>query len=173
MSFVKKIKKRWNNQIIRLINFWPPLLFSGIRVTRFGEGFREIEVQLKLTFWNRNYVGVHFGGSLYAMTDPFYMLMLMENLGRDYIVWDKGATVRFKKPGKGIVTARFQITDADLEKIRAATQGGEKHEPVFTVHVTDETGTVVTEVEKLLYVRRKDSIRDANGNKSHNQREKT
>jgi acyl-coenzyme A thioesterase PaaI-like protein len=143
--------------MIRLINWWPPLFFAGIRVTHFGQGFREIEVRLKMHFWNRNYVGVHFGGSLYAMTDPFYMLMLMENLGRDYIVWDKGATIRFKRPGKGTVKARFAITEADLDRIRAATADGQKYEPLFTVQVVDESGTVVTEVDKLLYVRRKDA----------------
>lgn len=152
--------KWWKSRMIRLINWWPPLFFAGIRVIHFGQGFREIEVRLKMHFWNRNYVGVHFGGSLYAMTDPFYMLMLMENLGRDYIVWDKGATIRFKRPGKGTVKARFAITEADLDRIRAATANGEKYEPVFTAQVIDESGTVVTEVDKLLYVRRKDALKN-------------
>ena len=151
------LKLWWKSRMIRLINWWTPFIFSGIRVTHFGPGLREIEVRLKLYFWNRNYVGTHFGGSLYAMTDPFYMLMLVENLGRDYIVWDKGATIRFKRPGKGTVRARFAITEADLDRIRAATADGQKYEPLFTVQVVDESGTVVTEVDKLLYVRRKDA----------------
>ena len=73
---------------------------------------------MKLRFWNRNYVGTHYGGSLYSMADPFYMLMLMENLGRDYIVWDKAASIRFRKPGKGRVKAEFRLTDAQLDDIR-------------------------------------------------------
>lgn len=132
------------------------MLFAGIRVTRFSDDYREIDVCLKMHSWNRNYVGVHFGGSLYAMTDPFYMLMLMENLGRDYIVWDKAATVRFKRPGKGTVKATFAITESDLDKIRRETASGQKYEPVFTVQVIDAYGTVVTEVVKTLYIKRKD-----------------
>lgn len=90
------------------------------------------------------------------MTDPFYMLMLMENLGRDYIVWDKAATVRFKRPGKGTVKATFAITESDLDNIRRETASGQKYEPVFTVQVIDAFGTVVTEVVKTLYIKRKD-----------------
>ena len=89
------------------------------------------------------------------MTDPFYMLMLLENLGRDYIVWDKAATVRFKRPGTGTVRATFAITEADLEKIRIETASGQKYEPVFTVQVIDALGTVITEVDKTLYIKRK------------------
>lgn len=146
----------WKKQQIRLINWWPPFLFTGIRVTRFGPKLREIDVALKMHWWNRNYVNVHFGGSLYAMTDPFYMLMLMENLGRDFIVWDKAASIRFKRPGKGTVTANFKIDDDDLKRVRDATASGEKYEPVFTVQVKDQTGVVVAEVDKVIYVKRKD-----------------
>ncbi|HSG40900.1 MAG TPA: DUF4442 domain-containing protein, partial [Thermoanaerobaculia bacterium] len=106
--------------------------------------------------WNRNYVNTHFGGSLYSMCDPFFMLMLMDALGRGYIVWDKAATIRFRRPGKGTVSARFHIPPERVEEIRAAADANGKVEPVFTVEVTDEKGEVVAEVEKLLYVRRKD-----------------
>lgn len=144
--------------MIRLINWWPPLLFAGIRVTRFAEDLHEIDVELRMYFWNRNYVGTHFGGSLYSMTDPFYMLMLIELLGRDYIVWDKAAVVRFKRPGQGVVRASFRLTPQQVESIREATATGEKHEPVFTVRVIDQNETVVAEVEKTLYVKRKAAV---------------
>ncbi len=110
---------------------------------------------MKLRFWNRNYVGTHFGGSLYSMTDPFYMLMLIENLGRDYIVWDKSATIRFKKPGRGKMLASFRLSDEQIEGIRQALTGQEKVEPEFIVEVKDESGAVIAEVQKVLYVRRK------------------
>lgn len=140
-----------------MINWWPPLFFAGIKVTRFAEDLRQIDVRLSMHFWNRNYVGTHFGGSLYAMTDPFYMLMLMQNLGREYIVWDKAASIRFKRPGTGTVTAKFAITAADLDLIRVATSSGEKFEPVYTVQVKNDSGTVIAEVEKTLYIKRKDT----------------
>ena len=137
------------------MNLWPPFVGAGIRVTRLDRDWRAIDVEMKLRFWNRNYVGTHYGGSLYSMTDPFHMLMLLENLGRDYIVWDKAATIRFRKPGTGRVTASFRISDAEFDEIRNAVQASAKIERTFTVHVKDLKGTVIAEVEKVIYVRRK------------------
>jgi uncharacterized protein YxjI len=116
---------------------------------------KSIDVEMKLRWWNANYVGTHFGGSLFAMTDAFYMLMLMSNLGRDYMVWDKAATIRYRKPGKSTVRAQFRLTDAQIDEIREKLKTLEKYEPTFKVEVKDEQGTVIAEVEKLLYVRRK------------------
>jgi len=140
---------------LRAINLWPPLLGAGVRVRRMDQDMKAIDVEMKLRFWNRNYVGTHFGGSLYTMTDPFYMLMLMKNLGRDYIVWDKAATIRFKKPGKGTVRAEFRLSDARIEEVREKLKMQEKYEPTFLVEVKDESGTVVAEVQKVLSVRKK------------------
>lgn len=145
--------------LFRLLGFWPPYLGAGIKVTRVGQDLRRIDVEMKARPWNRNYVGVHFGGSLYAMTDPFYMLMLLENLGRNYIVWDKAASIRFKKPGKGLMRASFELNEEVIEEIRREADLKEKSEPRFYVKVLDETGEVVAEVEKLLSVRRKDKAR--------------
>jgi hypothetical protein len=113
---------------------------------------------MKLRFWNSNYVGTHFGGSLYSMCDPFYMIMVLENLGSEYIVWDKSASIRFKKPGKGVVTATFDLTQEQLDEIINATANGEKCEPVFEVLVKDREGDVVCQIEKKLYVKRKDAL---------------
>ena len=90
-----------------IMNLWAPFLGAGIRVTRLQPDWRAIDVEMKMRFWNANFVGTHYGGSLYSMTDPFYMLMLIENLGRDYIVWDKSASIRFRKPGKGKMRAQL------------------------------------------------------------------
>ena len=139
--------------MLRAINIWPPLLGAGIRVQWRSD--RMVDVEMKLRPWNRNYVGTHYGGSLYSMTDPFYMLMLMENLGRDYIVWDKAASIRFRKPGKGRVKAEFRLSDAQLDEIRDKLKTQEKYEPTFLVEVKDEAGDVVAEVQKILHVRKK------------------
>ena len=138
-----------------LFRLYPPLLGAGIRVRRISPDLREIDVELRQHWWNVNYVGTHYGGSLYSMTDPFYMVMLIENLGRDYIVWDKAATIRFRKPGKGTMRAQFRLTQAQLDELRARLESEEKIEPTFSVQVLDEEGEVVAEVEKLLYIRRK------------------
>jgi acyl-coenzyme A thioesterase PaaI-like protein len=137
------------------MNLWPPLLFSGISVRRVAPNFRDIEVQLKMGWLNRNTHGSHFGGSLFAMTDPFYALMLAQILGRDYVVWDKGATIDFRRPGRGIVTARFRLSEAEIETIRRETAEGKKHLPEFEAVVLDESGAVVCAVHKILYVRQR------------------
>src|SRR5579864_3469155 len=141
----------------RLVNFWPPFLGAGIRIQRIAADMKAVDVEMKLHFWNANYVGTHFGGSLFAMTDPFYMLMLMANLGRDYIVWDKAASIRYRKPGKGTVRAEFRLTDAQIEDIREKLKTLPKYEPVFRVEVKDEQGVVIAEVERLLHVRKKEN----------------
>ena len=139
----------------RWINLWPPFLGAGIRVEHIAPDMKAVNVEMNLSFWNANYVGTHFGGSLFAMADPFYMLMLMANLGRDYIVWDKAASIRYRKPGKGTVRAEFRLTDAQLDDIREKLKTLPKYEPTFQVEVKDESGEVVALVEKLLHVRRK------------------
>jgi len=139
----------------RLVNLWPPFLGAGIRIKHIAPDMRAIDVEMRLRFWNANYVGTHFGGSLFAMTDPFYMLMLMANLGPDYIVWDKAATIRYKKPGKGRVRAEFRLADKQIEDIREKLKTLPKYEPLFTVEVKSEDGMVIAAVEKVLHVKRK------------------
>ncbi len=142
-------------QLQRFIRFYPPFLGAGIRVHRISEDLRTIEVHMPLRFWNKNYVGTHFGGSLYTMCDPFFMLILINNLGPDYIVWDKAAAIRFKKPGKGLVKAIFHVPEERIEEIRAQADAQGKIEPQFQTVVTDADGNVIAEVDKLLYVRKR------------------
>ena len=125
---------------------------------RLQSDWKEIDVEMKLRRWNANYVGTHYGGSLYSMTDPFFMLMLIENLGRDYIVWDKSASIRFKRPGKGTVFASFRLSDHQIEEIKEALTSQEKVDRMFTVDVKDESGTIIAEVEKQVHVRRKPTV---------------
>ena len=140
----------------RWINLWPPFLGAGIRVKRIAPDMKAVDVEMRLRWWNANYVGTHFGGSLFAITDAFYMLMRMANLGPDYIVWDKAATIRYRRPGRGTVRAEFRLTDAQIDDIREKLKALPKYEPVFRVDVMDETGVVIAELEKLLYVRKKE-----------------
>ena len=148
MTQIVSARKR---RMLRLLNLWPPLLGAGIRVVRMDPALREIDVEMRMRKWNRNYVGAHFGGSLFAMTDPFYMLMVMENLGKGFVVWDKAASIRYRRPGKGTVRARFRLEDTKLDEIRSALARDGHTEPRFSVAVTDEAGEVVAEVERVLY----------------------
>lgn len=143
---------RW---LLRFINLYPPFFGAGIRVSRIGDDDRTFVVRMKLRFYNRNYVGTHFGGSLYSMCDPFYMLILLRNLGGGYVVWDKAGSIRFRRPGRGTVTARFHLSEETIEAIRRTADADGKAEPRLAVEVVDEQGEVVAEVEKLLHVRKK------------------
>jgi len=138
-----------------LFGLYPPYFGAGIRVTRADRHLREIEVELRLRPWNRNYVGTHFGGSLYSMCDPFYMLMVMENLGPGYVIWDKSATIDFLKPGRGRVRARFELSDDQLARIREDLARAGKSYPSFEVVVRNETGETVARVGKVLSVRKR------------------
>ncbi|MBC7540884.1 MAG: DUF4442 domain-containing protein [Bacteriovorax sp.] len=141
--------------LLKLMNFWPPFLGAGIHVDFMSKDYHRIVVSMKLRFWNRNYVNTHYGGSLYSMTDPFYMLMLMQILGRDFLIWDKAASIRFKKPGLGKVSAVFELSSEQIESFKNDLKTKEKIEPVLTVLVRDEAGSIVAEVEKVLFIKNK------------------
>lgn len=127
------------------MNLWPPFLGAGIRVRHIAPDWSEVRVELRQGLLNRNYVGTHYGGSLFSMTDPFYALMLMHLLGDRYLVWDQAASIEFLAPGRGTV--------------RAQAASGEKVLPAFDVEVRDAGGALVARVRKTLYVRLKPRYR--------------
>jgi acyl-coenzyme A thioesterase PaaI-like protein len=136
---------------LRYLRWWPPMLGAGVRVTRMDKDLRAVDAEMRLTRLNRNYMGVHFGGSLFAMTDPFYMLMLATNLGREYVVWDKAASIRYRKPGVGTVRAEFRLSEERLAEIRAVLEVEGRYDARFVVEVKDDGGEVVAEVERVVY----------------------
>jgi acyl-coenzyme A thioesterase PaaI-like protein len=152
---------------LRHIGWWPPFLGTGVRVTRLDEDLRAVDVEMRLRPWNTNVMGVHFGGSLFAMTDPFFMAMLMANLpypgGPEYVVWDKAASIRYKKPGTGRVLAQFRLSEERLEEVRAILAVEGRSDVRFVVELKDEGGGVVAEVERVVYCATK---------KSHEERKK-
>lgn len=137
-------------------NFWPPFFFSGIRILKKTKDFRHFYVKLKLRFWNANYVGTQYGGSIFSMADPFYMIMLLKNLGKEYIVWDKSSTIHYLKPGKTDLFADFTLSDEDIESIRKTVkeQNG-KMEWKRKVEIKDQNGVIVAEVDKTLSIKLK------------------
>jgi len=146
------MKPRWMRHVF---NLYPPFLGAGIHVAEIAPDWRYVRVEMPLRWRNRNYVGTHFGGSLYAMADPFFMIMAMKNLGPDYVVWDRSAEIQFVSPGRGRVTAEFRLTEEDLQEMRERSAAGEKHLPWFAVEVRGDDGTLVARVRKQLYVKRK------------------
>ena len=137
------------------MNLWPPFLFAGIRVLEIGADWRHARVVLRKRWYNRNYVGTQYGGSLFSMTDPFWMVLVMHGLGPEYIVWDKAAEIEFVAPGREDVFAEFRVEDAMLDELREATAGGDKTLRWCETPVTTATGERIAIVRKQLYVRRK------------------
>lgn len=157
--FAQLLRKSSNrispNLLRRLSNLWLPFWGAGINITYISEDYREITVQMKLRWYNRNYVGTHFGGSIYAMTDPFYMMMLISNLGRDYIVWDKGAKIKFIKPGRGTLSASFVLSEEEISNIKQIADAEGKYVIDLPVQVKSTEGEVIAAVKKTVYIRSK------------------
>jgi acyl-coenzyme A thioesterase PaaI-like protein len=145
--------KRW-------MNIWPPLLFAGVKIKSIAPDFSEAVIQLRDRKVNMNYVGVHFGGAMFSMTDPFHMVLAMNRLGRGYVVWDRSAEIDYLKPGKGTLTAHFKITDEMIADVRANTPNdGDKYLPTWSVDIIDENGVTVARVRKTLYIRKGEDSR--------------
>ena len=143
----------------RLMNLWPPFLVNAIHLQSLRDDWSEAQVVLRLRPWNRNYVRSQFGGNLFAMTDPFWMLLAMHRLGSDYYVWDKAGSIDFIAPGRADVYAHFRLDDATLDELRAAAASGEKVLRWFENDITTASGEVVARVRKQIYVRLKPGLR--------------
>ncbi|MFK2876804.1 DUF4442 domain-containing protein [Rhodanobacter hydrolyticus] len=143
----------------RLMNLWPPFLFNSIRVQSLSEDYSQATIVLRLRPWNRNYVKSQFGGNLFAMVDPFWMLLAMHRLGPDYYVWDQAAAIDFVAPGREDVYAQFQLDDTTLDELRAAAAKGEKVLRWFENEITTASGEVIARVRKQVYVRLKPRAR--------------
>ncbi|MBI5172010.1 MAG: DUF4442 domain-containing protein [Candidatus Obscuribacter sp.] len=144
------------SRIARLIfNCFPCFWGSGGKVTYIAPDLREVRVRLPLGLRTRNYVGTIFGGSMFACTDPVLMLILIQNLGKDYIVWDKAGSIRFRKPGRSTLYAQFIVTESDLAEIRSALAVQEKLDRTFRINLVDGEGIVHAELDRVVNMRRK------------------
>lgn len=138
-------------------NLIPAWRGTGAWITYLADDFGEVQVRLPLSWRTRNYVGTIFGGSMYGAVDPIYMIMLIKRLGSGYVVWDKAASIRFRRPGRSTLQATFRVTDHEVASIRAALRDVDRVERSYTVDLTDAEGEVHASVEKLIHIRRKDS----------------
>lgn len=152
MSMMFKLRQKFLEKAIR---FYGPFLGAAVRPVKISKDYRYAKVEMALTFYNRNYMGTQFGGSLYAMVDPWYMLMLIKNLGDEYIVWDKAATINFRKPGRGKVSAEFILTQEKIDEVKKIVSEKVKADIHFLVEIKDEEGKLIADVDKTVYVRKK------------------
>ena len=135
-------------------NLFPAYRGTGARITYIAADFREVRVRLPLSWRTRNYVGTIFGGSLYGAVDPIYMIMLIKILGPGYTVWDKAATIRFRKPGRSALFARFVLEEAEIAEIRRLLEAGSPINRVYSVDLADDAGVVHASVEKTIHIRK-------------------
>lgn len=133
-------------------NLFPAYRGTGGRVTYIADDWHEIRVKLPLNWRTRNYVGTIYGGSIYGAIDPIYMLMLIRILGDGYIVWDKAANVRFRKPGKGTLFADFLLTPNEISEIKDLAVNSRSIDRIYNVELKDRKGIVHAEIEKTLYI---------------------
>lgn len=136
-------------------NLFPAYRGTGGRVRYVASDWREVRVELPLSWRTRNYVGTIFGGSMYGAIDPFYMIMLIRNLGRGYVVWDKAASIRFVRPGRSTLSARFVLDQAELDAVRGALERARSVDRTYRVDLADRDGVVHATAEKTVYVRRR------------------
>jgi acyl-coenzyme A thioesterase PaaI-like protein len=150
---MQRLPKR---RLLQTLRFWPPYWGAGVRVVDVegqGDAVDAVTVELELTALNRNALGTAFGGSLYAMADPWFLLLLTWKLGPGYVVWDKAASIEFVRPGRGTVRGRFEVTSERAEAVRAEIAVEREAEPKFDVELLDLEGNVVARVHKHLYAR--------------------
>lgn len=140
-----------------VFNWFPAFRGTGARVTYIARDWREIHVTLPLSWRTRNYVGTIYGGSMYSAVDPMYMIMLIRILGEEYVVWDKAASIRFRRPGRSRLFATFQLTDQEIDEIRALLDSATKTDRTYTIDLVDRQGEVYASVDKVIHIRRRET----------------
>ena len=140
---------------LRIWNYWPPFLFTGIKVISYSEDLLQVKVKLKLRFWNANYHGTQYGGAITAATDPFYAMILIYALGKEYVIWDKMALIRFLKPGKTDLYLDFIVTPEEIEAIKKQVDADGKTEWTKRIELLDTNNEMVAYADRTLSIRHK------------------
>lgn len=144
-----------------LINLWPAIRGTGQRVTHVASDWSELRIKLPLNWRTRNYVGTIFGGSMYGACDPHFMLLLIHRLGPEYVVWDKAASIRFRRPGRTTLYATVRVSDEEVAAIKHLLETEEKVDRTYSVDLVDADGVIHATIDKVVHVRRKDAARRA------------
>ena len=150
-------KESFSSWKFRMLMNWYPMYFgTGGKILFWAGDHMELHIRLRLNVWTYNYVGTIFGGSLFAAADPFYMLMLFKALGYRYVVWDKSASIRFKKPGKTTLFARYRISEEDFNLIKGTVEEKGETSHTFVIQWMDKNQVVYAEIERQCYIAEKD-----------------
>lgn len=141
-------------------NLSPMYRRSTGRLTKVSDDLKEVQVKIPLNWKNSNYVGSIFGGSMFSATDPIYMLQLFELLGKDYVVWDKAGSIRFKRPARETIYATFSFTDDEINQIKKDVLIQNEVDIVKQLNLVNKDGKVIAEIERIIYIADKDFYRE-------------
>ena len=156
-----------------LMNWYPMYFGTGGKILFWSGDSREVHLRLRRNIRTYNYVGTIFGGSMFAASDPFYMLMLLRVFGSSYVVWDKSASIRFRKPGRTTLYMRYELTDEQIDDIRSDVAANGQTERTFTLQWMDADGTVYAEIERLCYIADKSHYQQRKGVVRHSDRQQS
>lgn len=133
-------------------NLSPMYRRSTARVSEISDDLHYVKVTIPINYKNKNYVGSIFGGSLYSATDPIFMIQLINILGNDYVVWDKSACIKFKRPVREKVFVEFILSEEDIAQIKQDVKAKGEIDVEKTIQIKNDNGTVFSEVHKIVYV---------------------
>lgn len=135
-----------------LFNLSPMYRRTGGRLVEVSDDLKYVKVKLALSYKTKNYVGTIYGGHMYSCVDGIYMVQLMNILGKKYVVWDKSASIRFRRPGNKTLFAEFSITNELLDQIKNEISQHQEKDFNLTVNLCDIEGNVYAEIEKVIYI---------------------
>jgi hypothetical protein len=136
-------------------NISPMYRRSVARIIYVSENLQEVVIKIPLNYKNRNYVGSIYGGSMLSATDPIYMTQLMNILGNDFVVWDKATTVRYKRPAREQVFAKFIFSDEEIIQIKNEIILKNEIDLIKKVNIVNKSDEVFAEVTKTIYISQK------------------
>lgn len=162
-AWLAKVPPAWRARMVRMgFNLHPAFRGTGGRVIYVADDLSHIRIRLPLTWRTKNIVGSLYGGSLFAVTDGVHPMMLMAALGDAVIVWDKAASIRYKKPGFSTLFADFSLSKAEVAEIQASLAQHPELDRTFLVELKDAEGVVHTIVERTVYIAHKSHYRQKN-----------
>ena len=148
-----KYFSNYSHQLFKwFFNISPMYRRTTGRVISVTKDYERIEIKIRKSYKNANYVGTIFGGSLFSATDPIYMVQLIQILGKDYVVWDKSSVVRFKRPADSSAFAVFEVTKDDVDSIKKTVSDKKELDFNKTVFITNKEGKVFCEIDKVIYI---------------------
>jgi len=162
----KESFKTWRFRLF--MNLYPMYLGTGGKIVFISSDWREVKIRLRRSLWTYNYVGTIFGGSMFSASDPFYMLMILHNLGREYVIWDKSAHIRFKKPGKSTLYAHFELSEEVLSDIKEKVTYSGETDYSFLIRWKDKNGVVHAEIERTVYIADKEYYKEKQASRKAN-----